>query len=205
MPTSWFSSENFLRGLWPKFILSACLSSPSYLSVCSSLFVFVCFSCRVRLLSVFAFYFFSILPKIFFLLLSLSWWSFGIVSSFHFWFQLTTLQAIFYFFTTPRPSVCSRAATWLFIVLTLALFLSTSPHRLLFLPLPHLHLAFTSRAASLHPPLFHSGSSFLWVDLHCCAMGKTELHSLFKGFLDCICLCLSVSICILWTCFCVSF
>lgn len=144
MPTSWFSSENFLRGLWPKFILSVCLSSPSSLSVCSSLFVFVCFSCRVRLLLVFAFYFFSIFPKIFFLLLSLSWWSFGIVSSFHFWFQLTTLQAIFYFFTTPRPSVCSRAATWLYRadLGAFPLHISSSP----FVP------AATSPASRLHLP-----------------------------------------------------
>lgn len=145
MPTSWFSSENFLRGLWPKFILSVCLSSPSYLSVCSSLFVFVCFSCRVRLLSVFAFYFFSILPKIFFLLLSLSWWSFGIVSSFHFWFQLTTLQAIF-----------SQLLVLQFVPVLLLDYLSCWPWRF---SSPHLLIAFCScrylTCISPSPPVQH--------------------------------------------------
>lgn len=145
MPTSWFSSENFLRGLWPKFILSVCLSSPSYLSVCSSLFVFVCFSCRVRLLSVFAFYFFSILPKIFFLLLSLSWWSFGIVSSFHFWFQLTTLQAIFLFFHNSSSFSlfpCCYLTIYRADLGTFPLHISSSP----FVP------AATSPASRLHLP-----------------------------------------------------
>ncbi|MEQ2275304.1 hypothetical protein XENORESO_001607, partial [Xenotaenia resolanae] len=39
--------------------------------------------------------------------------------------------------------------------------------------------------------LFHLDLTLLPLDLHLCAMGNKELFSLLKGFLDCVCLCLS--------------
>lgn len=52
------------------------------------------------------------------------------------------------------------------------------------------------------PPsiLFSITQAHLSVALHCCIMGKTELYSLYKGFLDCICLCLPVSISTSYAC-----
>lgn len=77
----------------------------------------------------------------------------------------------------------------------LLLFLSTTPQSSSF-------SAFASPASLLQPSsiLFCYPQAHLRVSLHFCIMGKTELCSLYKGFLDCICLCLSVSISIFCAC-----
>lgn len=77
-------------------------------------------------------------------------------------------QAIFYFVTAPCPVV----------------FILSRPSLvfLLLLPLP---LSFTLPSILLPSTLTSEQLG---------TMGKTELYSLYKGFLDCICLCLSVSI-----------
>lgn len=105
--TSWFSSEDFLRGLWPKFIISVCLSSrslsarrppsppPPVLSshFCLSLSVFVlCFSCLVLIFPFICWFRSSFFPTPPFLVLRLDR---VVVSLLCFWFFVD--KAVGYF------------------------------------------------------------------------------------------------------------
>ena len=192
--TSWFSSEDFLRVLWPKFIISICLRSLFSPSLCppvsflsGAFWLLLRFNFLVPFCLIFLYFYLKLVSLL------------SVASHFRIWFLLTALGAIFYFVSTPSPLVLLRQ--FCFILVPSCPLCPFSPADLVFVLLLHLLLSFFC-TTSLHPLLFHSSSSHLRGALPFCIMGKTELCSLYKGFLDCICLCLSVSISIFcaWVC-----
>lgn len=149
--TSWFYSEDFLRVLWPKFIISICLRSLFSPSLCPPPVSFLSgafwFSTALQLSC-------SLLFDFYLKLVSLL----SVASHFRIWCLLTALGAIFYFVSTPSPLVL--LCQFCFILVPSGPLCLFSPADLLFVLLLHLLLSFFF-TSSLHPLLFHSSSSHL--------------------------------------------